>query len=401
MKRLMASFEHITDTRGSKGKRHKLSHILVMVVCGVLHGYLDFEDIHDYVKANKEWFERRLDLWDGIPCARTMDNIVQLIPPKEFLAVFIDWVNGVLDEKTGQIILDGKALRAATDKAHNGKTPYILNTYLAEAGITLGQVKVGEKSNEITAIPELLSLLSLDGFVITIDAIGTQAKIMDQIKKGGGEFVLPIKANQRGAYAEAVDYFALFADKVREIAASNKLPSYRTTFNEGEGAIDVFIEREKAHGRKTERIYVKTSNVEWLGGAKFKHVQSLVMVICNTTVNDSGIRYYAASSDFPVEQTAKYIRNHWQVENNLHWQLDMYFGEDRSRENSKHGLENLSLIRKLALNIIKLDTRHDRLNKNGNLVRLSTKRKINRYNLYGHEFDELIDDFLPSLVKEK
>jgi predicted transposase YbfD/YdcC len=163
--------------------------------------------------------------------------------------------------------------------------------------------------------------------------------------------------------------------------------------------LEIYVHREKAHGRKAERIYVKSQNVGWLQNTPFKHVVCITAVITLTTIHDNSVRYYVSSIDLPVMDLGKVIRKHWQIENNLHWVLDMYFYEDRSRTRKDFALENLALLRKLVYNIIKLDDRYDKINKNGNLVKLSIKRKINRYNLYPDEFEELLFSFLPGLIQ--
>lgn len=239
----------------------------------------------------------------------------------------------------------------------------------------------------------MLELLDIEGCIITIDAIGTQTKIMDQIISKKANFVLPLKENQKGAYAEVKDFFddILENSDLKNLMKSKLMVELKKLSNN----IDVYITREKKHGRKEERIYIKIDNVGWFKSRKWRHIQCLVMVIYNTTVHDGGIRYYVSSVDLPVEELAKVIRKHWQIENNLHWVLDMYFYEDLSRTRKDYAMENLSLLTKMCYNIIKLDTRYDKINKNGNLIKMSTKRKINRYNLYPSEFEQLLFEIMP------
>ena len=401
MERLVEMFEEIIDVRDSSGKRHCLTHILVMSVCGILQKRMDFEDIYDYAKAHEKWFDKKLRLWNGIPSVGTFRNVFRLIPAESFLEIFLKWINCIIKEKSGkQIIIDGKAIRGATEKCTNGNIPYIVSAYLADIGISIGQVKVDDKSNEIKAIPDLLDLLDIEGCIITIDAIGTQTKIMDKIKDKGGEFVLPVKMNNKGINEEIIKYFndSLEDDFKTLIKGKQKEEKIEYINKYGE-RFEVYITRENTHGREEERIYVKSNNVNWLKDNKWKHVRSIVMAINNTTVHDNSIRYYLSSIDLPVKELAKIIRKHWQIENNLHWVLDMYFYEDLSRNRKDNALENLSILRKLCYNIIKLDTRYDRINKNGNLVKLSTKRKMNRYIDYPKEFEELLFKVIPQIYK--
>lgn len=401
MERLVEMFEEIIDIRDSSGKRHCLTHILVMSVCGILQKRMDFEDIYDYAKSHEKWFDKKLRLWNGIPSVGTFRNVFRLIPAESFLEIFLKWINCIVKEKTGkQIIIDGKAIRGATEKCTNGNIPYIVSAYLADVGISIGQVKVDDKSNEITAIPELLEILDIDGCIITIDAIGTQTEIMDKIIQKGGNFVLPVKMNNKGANKETIDFFedTIEEDFKAKIKSKKREENLEYINKQGE-KFEVYITRENTHGRDEERIYVKSNNVKWLKDKKWKHIKSIVMAINNTTVHDNSVRYYFSSIDLPVEELAKIIRKHWQIENNLHWVLDMYFYEDLSRNRKDNALENLSILKKLCYNIIKLDTRYDRINKNGNFVKLSTKRKMNRYIDYPKEFEELLFKVIPQIYK--
>ena len=401
MERLVEMFEEIIDIRDSSGKRHCLTHILVMSVCGILQKRMDFEDIYDYAKAHEKWFDKKLKLWNGIPSVGTFRNVFRLIPAEQFLEIFLKWINCIVREQTGkQIIIDGKAIKGATEKCTNGNIPYIVSAYLADIGISIGQVKVNDKSNEITAIPELLEILDIDGCIITIDAIGTQTEIMDTIIKKGGNFVLPVKMNNKGANKDTIDFFndSIEKDFNKKVKSKKKadnleyINSYREKF-------EVYVTRENTHGRDEERIYIKSNNISWLKDKKWKHVKCVIMAINNTTVHDNSVRYYFSSVDLPVEELAKIIRKHWQIENNLHWVLDMYFYEDLSRNRKDNAMENLSILKKLCYNIIKMDTRYDRVNKNGNIVKLSTKRKMNRYIDYPEEFEELLTTVIPQIYK--
>lgn len=407
MERLIEMFEEIIDIRDSRGKLHSATHIMVMSVCGILNKCMDFEDIYDYAKAHEKYFNEKLNLWNGIPCSATFRNVFRVIPAESFLRVFMNWLKEIVNKQSKkQIIIDGKALRGAPEKCTNGNIPYIVSAYLADIGISIGQVKVDDKSNEITAIPELLEILDIEGCIITIDAIGTQTQIMDTIIKKCGNFVLPVKLNNKGVNKETIDFFndAIENDFNKKINSKKKKDSleYKNRYEE---RFEVYItrekthgrEEEKTHGREEERIYIKTNNVKWLKDKKWKHIKSVVMAINNTTVHDNSIRYYFSSIDLPVEELAKIIRKHWQIENNLHWVLDMYFYEDLSRNRKDNALENLSILKKLCYNIIKMDKMYDRINKNGNLIKLSTKRKMNRYINYPNEFEELLSTIIPQI----
>ena len=399
---LQEMFDEVIDVRDSAGKRHCLSHILVMSVCGILNKQLDFEDIYDYAISHKEYFNKKLGLWNGIPCAATFRNVFRLIKPENFLTVFMEWIKKTVEKQSDkQIIIDGKAIRAATEKSINGNIPYIVSAYLADIGISIGQVKVDDKSNEITAIPNLLELLDIEGCIITIDAIGTQTQIMNQIKKKKGDFILPLKKNNQGTYREVEEYFkdCLELDFYEKIKFKKLEDTITYTNSYGE-EFEVYVTRERNHGRLEERIYVKSKNIGWLKDKKWKYVKSIVMAINNVTIHDNSVKYYVSSVNLPADDLGKIIRKHWQIENNLHWVLDMYFWEDLSRNRKDNAVENLSLVRKICYNIIKMDTRYDKFNKNGNLVKLSVKRKMNRYANYPEEFEELLNVIIPQIYNK-
>ena len=364
MDNLKRLFSELVDIRDSRGKRHCLMHILIMSVCAILRGYNDFDDIADFAKANEEWFNEHLNLWNGVPVAATMRNVFRIIPSDKFLEIFLMWINEIVKDKTDQqIIIDGKAIRAATEKSKNENTPYIVSAYIADMGISIGQRKIDKKSNEITAIPKLLDLLEINGCIITIDAIDTQTKIMDKIKEKGGDFILPLKKNQKGAYQEVQEYFTDSIDDktLIELTQSKKHEEIIEFKNNYQENFNMYITRETGHGRKEERIYIKSTNVDWFVDEKFKHIKCIIMVIRNSSEHNTTINYYISSVDLPVEELAQIIRKHWQIENNLHWVLDMYFYEDLSRNRKDNALENLSLVRKICYNIIKLDKRYKKL----------------------------------------
>ena len=388
MERLKEIFGEIIDERDIQGKRHCLMHILVMSVCAILCGYRDFEDIHDYSKAKEEWFDKHLRLWNGIPCSRTFNNVFRVIPAQSFLEIFMKWIKEIVKDRTGkQIIIDGKAMRGAADKAQNGNIPYIVSAYLCEVGISIGQVRCDEKSNEITAIPELIELLEIEGCIITIDAIGCQSKIVSQIVKQKGHYCLSVKENQGNLYKDIEEYC--------KYALSEPIESTNIAYH---------VTREFSHGRTEKRKYYVSSDEYLISHIndrnKWKNLKTVGMVE-NTRVLDGKTtvkqKYYILDIDVTAERFAEITRNHWRIENNLHWILDMFFREDLSRTRKDNALENLSLLSKMCYNIISLDTRYDTLNKNGNLKKLSVKRKINRYNLYQNEFDPPLFSILPHL----
>ena len=218
---------------------------------------MDFEDIYDYAKAHEKWFDKKLNLWNGIPSVGTFRNVFRLIPAEQFLEIFLKWINCIVSEQSGkQIIIDGKAIRGATEKCIYGNIPYIVSAYLADTGISIGQVKVNDKSNEITAIPELLEILDIDGCIITIDAIGTQTEIMDTIIKKGGNFVLPVKMNNKGANKDTIDFFndSIEKDFNEKVKTKKKVDNleYMNSYKENLK----YMSREKIHMDEKKKEYI-------------------------------------------------------------------------------------------------------------------------------------------------
>ena len=198
MKTLFEKFEVLEDPRDIRGKKYKLIDILIMTIYGILCGLTDFTNIADFLKIKEEYFTELLNLENGTPSHDCLSDVFAVIDSKKFMEIFVEWTKEIVRNKTNKnISIDGKAVKSATDAINGGNTPYIVSAFLGDIGISVGQVKVDEKSNEITAIPELLDLIDIAGAHITIDAIGTQEKITKKIVEKGGHYVLKAKENQR------------------------------------------------------------------------------------------------------------------------------------------------------------------------------------------------------------
>lgn len=181
MKSLYNHFEILEDPRDIRGRKHKLINILIMVIYGILCGYTDFENMADFLGVHEEYFTKLLNLKNGTPSHDTLSRVFSIIDSKKFLNIFIEWIKEIVNDNGTHMSIDGKAIKSARDKINNGNTPYIVSAFLSDIGISVGQVKVDDKSNEITAIPELIKLLDIAGKIITIDAIGTQEDICNLI----------------------------------------------------------------------------------------------------------------------------------------------------------------------------------------------------------------------------
>lgn len=349
MKNLIVYLEELDDPRDKRGLRHNLTNIIVMCIYAILCGCVDCESISYFLELRKEYFIKLLNLDEkyGVPSADTLLRVFAAIDPKKFMKIFSEWVDEVIKLKNNNNVLmsvaiDGKAVRAATDKINGGNIPYVVSAYLTNVGISIGQVKVDEKSNEITAIPDLLDLICIKECIVTIDAIGTQTKIIDKIINKEGYYCLPLKTNQGNAYKDVKDYF--------EFVQGNKLEHNK---------LDKNIQYNKGHGRiETRETYVITNFDELDGIKKFKDVKAIIMTRNTRDLSDSTSvqeKYYISNIKLSAKRFSEIIRNHWQIENNLHWTLDMYFKEDLSTSKKNNAIHNFSLLRKICFNLIKLD----------------------------------------------
>lgn len=343
---LITHFSSITDQRKSKGIRHKLIDIIVIAICGVICGADDWVMIEHFGNAKREWFETFLELPHGIPSHDTFGKVFALIDPKEFQASFLDWVHEIAEITSNQLIaIDGKTVRRSYDRTKGKGAIHLVSAWASQNGVVLGQVKVDEKSNEITAIPELLKMLDIQGCIISIDAIGTQKEIVTTILEQGGDYLLAVKQNQGTLYdqielAFGVDYGNEFKDAPYDYAKKVN----------------------KAHGRIETRECWVTSDPEYIDyvdpEGRWQKLRSLAIVKA-TRLKDgetsSQIRYFISSVEFSAAPMMNYIQRHWEVENKLHWSLDVSFREDDSRIRSGHAPENLALIRKMALNLLRLN----------------------------------------------
>lgn len=342
-KSLLEQLAQVDDPRIDRNKKHKLIDILTIAVCAVVSGAEGWEHIEMFAKMKIDWLKSFLELPNGIPSHDTIARVFYAIDPDQFQNAFTQWASGIKIDKSGKVIaLDGKSLRRSFDKA-TGKGPlHMVSAWAVEAGIALGQVKTSKKSNEITAIPDLLNMLELSGAIITIDAMGCQKKIASKIIDKNADYVLALKRNHAELHDEVKALFQI-ADK-REF---KDMPhDSHTTIGKG-------------HGRIETRICTTLSAEEWLPDLKeWSALKTLVRIESTRELADSTqsmVRYYLSSLPMEAEQMLHAVRSHWGIENSLHWVLDMNFREDESRIRKGNAAENLAIIRKIVLNMIKLN----------------------------------------------
>lgn len=336
------SFSNIKDFRQEWKVKHSLIEILFIAVIATIANANTWIEIGTFAKIKKEWLKKYMPLENGIPSHDTFQRVFENIDSKAFNKAFINWTNNLSEHTEGRIIaIDGKTVRRSFD---GEKGPiHLVNAWVDENDMILGQIKTESKSNEITAIPELLELLFLEKSIITIDAMGTQKKIVEKIIKKKADYVLALKGNQGLFHKEVEEYMKdAIKNDFKDIQCSKKVTC------------------EKGHGRIEKREYFQTNDIEWFSEKdQWKCLTSIGMV--RRTVNKKGVEtvensYYISSLPAPSEGEcelfAKAVRKHWGVES-CHWMLDVVFREDESTVRKNNGAENLSMLRKIAMNILK------------------------------------------------
>lgn len=372
-KTLFNHFEILEDFRDIRGKKHELVNIIIMTIYGVLCGYTDFVNMTDFLELNEEYFINLLNLENGIPSHDTFSRVFASLNPKELIDIFINWIKDIVKEKGLHIAIDGKAIKSARDKINNGNIPYILSGFLCDIGLSIGQIKVDDKSNEITAIPELLDLIDVKGKIITIDAIGTQEDIANKIvinKKAS--YILKVKDNQKDLKDDIKAYFDLELKK-----DSSDIAITETNY-------------EKNHGRIEKRKYYISYDTECISDKnKWKTVKAIGRIDVYREENGKNSitkNYYILSEKFNIDRFINVTREHWNIECSLHWRLDVILDEDHSTNKKDNSIDNLAIIRKIVFNLARLD------NSMGNLT---LKKKMTRYAFDFHNIENLIFNVIP------
>ena len=347
---LIEHFECLSDPRVDRTKAHDLIDVLVIALCTLLCGGESFNDMEDFGHAKYDWFKTFLRLRNGIPSHDTFNRVFAALDPHQFLDCFLRWTQSLRQAVSQEIVaLDGKALRRALNKDQSVK--YVVSAWAESNNLVLGQLKVEDKSNEITALPQLLRVLELSGCIVTIDAIGCQKKIAKEIIEADADYVLALKGNQQTVHQEVKDFLdQSLAEKQKPRPRGAKMPAAAASLASLETV-------EKDHGRLETRRYYQSSQLAWFADlAQWEGLKSVGMVESIREVDGKSTverRYYLSSLPLNVELFARAVRGHWGVENKLHWVMDVCFREDQSRARAGYAAENLATLRRLALNLLK------------------------------------------------
>jgi predicted transposase YbfD/YdcC len=336
-------FRDLDDPRVERTRRHPLINIAFIAVCAVLSGANSFAAIHEFGSGRRSWLARFLDLTNGIPCEDTFRRVLARLDPAAFEKALLSWMQAVQELTANRLIaIDGKTLRGSYNRQDGRAAIHMVSAWATENKLSLGQVVVDEKSNEITAIPELLQLLDLGGALVTIDAMGCQREIAATIRERGGDYALAVKLNQPTLY-----------ERVRAAVDEG--------LEQDAARIDEHQTEEVGHGRQETRTYAvfpAPAGVDPEG--RWRDLRAVGVTFSERTdargqTSLEG-RYYILSRPLSAAEFAGAVRGHWGIENRLHWQLDVSFREDACRARTGHAAANLSVIRRFALGLLGRET---------------------------------------------
>jgi predicted transposase YbfD/YdcC len=340
-------FSDLEDPRVAGRTEHHLIDIIVIAICGVICGADSWVEVETYGRAKKEWLKEFLELPNGIPSHDTFGRVFAQLDAEEFQLRFMEWVRSVQEVTKGQVIaIDGKTVRRSHDRVNGKSAIHLVSAWATKNQLMLGQRKVDEKSNEITAIPELLRLLDVSGCIITIDAMGCHKEIATQIVEQGGDYVLAAKRNQRILhrrieelfdYAEKEGYRAVECDSVK-------------TVNKGHGRVEI---RQCWTISDPDFLFYVQDRMNW------PYLQTIVKVVGTRRIGrdeTSETRYYITNLENNASRLLQAVRRHWGIENSCHWVLDIAFREDESRIRQGHSAQNFATLRHIAMTLLKRDT---------------------------------------------
>ncbi len=334
-------FGGLQDPRRQRGRLHNLCDMIAIALCAVICGAGSWEDVAEYGRQKESWLKTFLRLPNGIPSHDTFNRVFRLLKPKGFEACFARWMQGLVEATEGRVVaIDGKTLRHSSDRAASKSALHMISAWAVENGVSLGQQAVDGHSNEITAVPELLKLLELTGAIVTYDAMGCQKDIAQAIRDAGADYVLAVKENQPRLYEDVVASFV-------EAFEGERGETYQQARHPRPGA-----RRARSGGE-----YVVVRDLSKIRDrALWPDLRAVALVYSERTINGQTTeetRYYISSCRGTVSELAGAIRGHWGIENSLHWSLDVTFGEDAHCLRKDHGPENMAMLRRAALSLVK------------------------------------------------
>jgi len=333
---IVEHFTELEDPRIERGKKHSLIDIITISICAVISGSENWIDMQDYAREKEDFFKSFLELKNGIPSHDTFRRVFSLINPKKFQECYTEWIqaiSGCIDKE--HIAIDGKTLRRSFDQSSGIKAMHLVNAWSCTSSFILAQKPVNDKSNEITAIPDLLEMFCVRGCILTLDAMGAQKKIATKIVDKKGDYIFGLKENNKNLYKDVKKFFS-------ESSSAEFVQSCK----------DV----DSGHGRiETRECFVASAGMI-KGSENWEGIKSVALIKSSREVRGkitTEQRCFISSLEPDCELIAKTVRNHWGIENTLHWNLDMNFAEDRSRVREKNSAENLAMLRRIVVGLIK------------------------------------------------
>lgn len=335
----LCHFDMLEDPRIDRKKLYPLTEILFVVICASICGAQNWRDFVTFGEEKLEYLRRFLPFENGIASKNTYARVFSILNPDEFKKCFMSWVQSFQQALGNLVAIDGKTLRKSFDKANQQSAIHMVSAFAAASKLVIGQQKVDDKSNEITAIPKLLELLSLEGMIVSIDAMGTQKEIANQIREKKADYVLALKGNHSTLH-----------DDIRLFLETEVLKTDNSKIT------DFYEEIDKGHGRIERRLCYVSDQIDWLEQQKqWRDLKTIIMLESRVSSSDHTTieqRYFISSLAANAKQIAEAIRSHWAVENSLHWILDVTLREDDSRVRKDHAPENMAMVRHIILNML-------------------------------------------------
>ena len=341
---IFSTFKDLADPRKKRNQSYSLFDIITISILAILCGADDWVAINLWASCKLPWLQEHEICLSGVPSHDTIGRFFRYVSPAEFEKCFVQWTQNIAGAIKGVIAIDGKTLRGSNDASRDGKAIHVVSAFAAENKLILGQRATEAKSNEITAIPLLLNMLDIQGATITIDAAGCQKNIAKCIRKKGGNYILALKGNQGNLHAEVENFFKQVIVLTPE-----------------EAACDYYVSEEKSRDRFEKREVWSTNEIGWLPQREeWTDLNTLICVRSTRSIKDNTsveLRFYIANEMAEAQKFGLEIRSHWGIENKVHWQLDVSYGEDKSKVRKDNGPENLSVLKRCTMNLLKADTK--------------------------------------------